>query len=73
MLIAESPLSEGMSKMWDNIIISSMEKNMNDEPSLGTPVVAKPFSGNCMFCANTLTDKDDDHSVCNPCWDNIYK
>ena len=46
---------------------------MNDEPSLGTPVVAKPFSGNCMFCANTLTDKDDDHSVCNPCWDNIYK
>lgn len=70
--MADSPLSEGLSKMWDNIILSSIEKDMNDEPSLGTPIVAKPYSGSCMFCGNELTDKDDDHSVCNPCWSNIY-
>ena len=27
-----------------------------------------PRSGSCMLCANKLTDKDDDHSVCNICW-----
>ena len=31
-------------------------------------VVAKPFSGNCMFCAKEITEQDDDHSVCNVCW-----
>jgi len=65
--MADSPLSKGISKLWDNFI-----KNTNDESFLGTPVVAKPHSGSCMFCANALTDKDEDHSVCNPCWDNIY-
>ena len=58
--------------MWDNIILSSMEKDMNDEPELGSPIVAKPRSGNCMFCAEQLTDKDEDHSVCNTCWNRIY-
>lgn len=70
--MAESPLSEGLSKMWDGIILSSMEKDMNNEPELGSPIVAKPFSGSCMFCGNELTDKDEDHSVCNPCWTRIY-
>ena len=31
-------------------------------------VKATPRSGNCMLCANTLTDQDEDHSVCNICW-----
>ena len=31
-------------------------------------VKATARSGNCMLCANTLTDEDEDHSVCNICW-----
>tara|TARA_R100001163_G_C5034832_1_gene174266 strand:+ start:373 stop:546 length:174 start_codon:yes stop_codon:yes gene_type:complete len=31
-------------------------------------VKAIPFSGSCMLCANELTKKDEDHSVCNECW-----
>ena len=31
-------------------------------------VKATPRSSNCMLCANTLTKKDTDHSVCNICW-----
>ena len=34
-------------------------------------VKAIPFSGNCMLCANELTEKDEDHSVCNKCWENL--
>lgn len=50
-------LSDGLSKFWD-------EKIENEK----TPVKAKPFSGSCMFCARDLTEKDEDHSVCNNCW-----
>ena len=31
-------------------------------------VLAKPYSGNCIFCAKQITEQDDDHSVCNICW-----
>jgi len=34
-------------------------------------VQAKPFSGNCMLCAEVLTQDDIDHSVCNTCWDTL--
>ena len=50
-------LSEGLNKYWDNQI---------DKGN----VVAKPFSGNCMFCSAVITEEDDDHSVCNTCWEN---
>ena len=52
-----SKLSKPLSKFWDKQIQSNN-------------VVAKPFSGNCMFCNTTITEKDDDHSVCNTCWRN---
>ena len=50
-----SKLSMGLNNYWDRQI-----KNGN--------VVAKPFSGSCMFCAKEITEQDDDHSVCNICW-----
>ena len=53
-----SKLSKGLHKYWDNQI---------DKGN----VVAKPFSGNCMFCAKEITEQDNDHSVCNSCWENI--
>jgi len=31
-------------------------------------IKAAPFSGNCMFCNNVMTEQDEDHSVCNTCW-----
>ncbi len=36
-------------------------------------VQAKPFSGNCMLCAERLTQDDKDHSVCNVCWDKTFE
>ena len=51
-----SKLSKPLDEFWNKQI-----KN-NDV------VVAKPFSGNCLFCATQLTEQDDDHSVCNNCW-----
>jgi len=53
-----SKLSIGLDNYWDKQI-----ENGN--------VVAKPFSGSCMFCAKEITEQDDDHSVCNTCWENI--
>ena len=53
-----SKLSMGLNNYWDRQI-----KNGN--------VVAKPFSSICMFCAKEITEQDDDHSVCNTCWENI--
>lgn len=53
-----SKLSKGLHKYWDKQI---------DKGN----VVAKPFSGNCMFCAKEITEQDNDHSVCNSCWENI--
>ena len=53
-----SELSKPLSKFWDVQIA-----NQN--------VVAKPFSGNCMFCGKKITEQDDDHSVCNLCWSKI--
>ena len=53
-----SKLSIGLNNYWDRQI-----KNGN--------VVAKPFSGSCMFCAKEITEQDYDHSVCNTCWENI--
>ena len=53
-----SKLSMGLDKYWDRQI-----SNGN--------VVAKPFSGNCMFCAKQITAQDDDHSVCNNCWSEL--
>ena len=51
-------LSNGLNNYWDNQI---------DKGN----VVAKPFSGNCLFCNAVITEQDDDHSVCNSCWNNI--
>jgi len=53
-----SQLSEGLDKYWDKQITKGN-------------VVAKPFSGNCMFCSKEITEHDDDHSVCNACWKKI--
>ena len=52
-----SKLSNELSDYWDNQI---------DKGN----VVAKPFSGNCLFCNAIITEQDDDHSVCNSCWEN---
>lgn len=52
-----SKLSKGLHKYWDRQI-----DNGN--------VLAKPFSGSCMFCAKEITEQDNDHSVCNSCWEN---
>ena len=51
-----SKLSEPLNNFWDQQIKNS------------DVVLAKPFSGNCMFCAKEITEQDDDHSVCNICW-----
>jgi Zn finger protein HypA/HybF involved in hydrogenase expression len=51
-----SQLSDGLKAFWNNQIA-----NNND-------IKAAPFSGNCMFCNNAMTEKDEDHSVCNTCW-----
>ena len=53
-----SELSKPLNKFWDVQIA-----NQN--------VVAKPFSGSCMFCGKKITEQDDDHSVCNLCWSKI--
>jgi len=50
-------LSNELNNYWDNQIQKGN-------------VVAKPFSGNCMFCTKEITEQDDDHSVCNSCWKN---
>jgi hypothetical protein len=52
-----SKLSNELSEYWDNQI---------DKGN----AVAKPFSGNCLFCNAVITEQDDDHSVCNSCWEN---
>ncbi len=49
-------LSKSLQAFWANQIA-----NDND-------IKAAPFSGNCMFCNKAITDKDEDHSVCNTCW-----
>ena len=51
-----SQLSDGLKAFWNNQIA-----NDND-------IKAAPFSGNCMFCNNAITEQDEDHSVCNSCW-----
>tara|TARA_R100001015_G_C4511001_1_gene82714 strand:+ start:88 stop:264 length:177 start_codon:yes stop_codon:yes gene_type:complete len=53
-----SKLSKELHIFWDNQINNGS-------------VIAKPFSGNCMFCGNNLKQSDSDHSVCNSCWENI--
>ena len=54
-----SKLSKRLEHFWDRQIKTS------------NVVVAKPFSGNCMFCNKVITEQDDDHSVCNSCWSNL--
>ena len=51
-----SELSKELQVFWNNQIA-----NDND-------IKAAPFSGYCMFCNNAMTEKDEDHSVCNTCW-----
>lgn len=51
-----SDLSKPLQAFWNNQIA-----NNND-------IKAAPFSGNCMFCTKAITEKDEDHSVCNTCW-----
>lgn len=51
-------LSEPLNNFWDRQV-----DNGN--------VLAKPFSGNCMLCKVEITEQDDDHSVCNKCWENL--
>jgi len=51
-------LSEPLDKFWDKQVGNGI-------------VVAKPYSGNCMFCEKELTEQDDDHSVCNACWEDL--
>lgn len=53
-----SELSKPLQKFWNKQINSGKVK-------------AAPFSGSCMFCNKIITDKDEDHSVCNSCWSNI--
>jgi len=48
-------LSQSLQAFWNNQIA-----NDND-------IKAAPFSGNCMFCNNAITEQDEDHSVCNTC------
>ena len=54
-----SKLSKPLNDFWDRQIKTS------------DVVVAKPFSGNCMFCAKQITAQDEDHSVCNNCWSEL--
>jgi hypothetical protein len=51
-------LSKPLKEFWNNQI-----KHNN--------VIAAPFSGFCMFCNKSITAKDEDHSVCNKCWNNF--
>jgi len=51
-------MSEPLQKFWSN------------QKTIGN-VKASPRSGNCMLCANLLTNKDTDHSVCNKCWEGL--
>ena len=51
-----SKLSKPLQAFWKNQI------NNNNV------VKAAPFSGSCMLCNKSITDKDEDHSVCNTCW-----
>ena len=50
-----SELSKPLQEFWKNQI-----KNNN--------VKSSPFSGFCMFCNIKITEEDEDHSVCNKCW-----
>ena len=54
-----SKLSKPLNDFWDKQIQTS------------DVVVAKPFSGNCMFCLTAITEQDEDHSVCNSCWSEL--
>ena len=54
-----SKLSKPLNDFWDRQIQTS------------EVVVAKPFSGNCMFCLTAITEQDEDHSVCNSCWSEL--
>ena len=54
-----SKLSKPLNDFWDRQIQTS------------DVVVAKPFSGNCMFCLTAITEQDEDHSVCNSCWSEL--
>ena len=54
-----SKLSQPLNSFWDRQIQTS------------EVVVAKPFSGNCMFCLTAITEQDEDHSVCNGCWSEL--
>ena len=55
--------------------MSELSKPLNDfwDKQINTSdiVVAKPFSGNCMFCLTAITEQDEDHSVCNSCWSEL--
>ena len=51
-------MSEGLQKFW---IDQNKRGNVRNTPR----------SGNCMLCTNQLTDKDEDHSVCNTCWEEM--
>ena len=53
-----SELSKSLQIFWNNQIV-------NDN------VKSAPYSGCCMFCSKSITDKDEDHSVCNTCWANL--
>ena len=54
-----SKLSKPLNEFWDKQIKTS------------DIIVAKPFSGNCMFCLTAITEQDEDHSVCNSCWSEL--
>ena len=54
-----SKLSKPLNEFWDRQIKTS------------DVVVAKPFSGKCMFCLTAITEQDEDHSVCNSCWSEL--
>ena len=55
--------------------MSNLSKPLNDfwdkQIQTSDVVVAKPFSGNCMFCLTAITKQDEDHSVCNSCWSEL--
>ena len=55
--------------------MSNLSKPLNDfwdkQIQTSDVVVAKPFSGNCMFCLTAITEQDEDHSVCNSCWSEL--
>ena len=49
----------------------SLQSFWNKQIASDNDVKAAPFSGNCMFCTKAITEQDEDHSVCNTCWDRI--